>query len=99
VALRVQVSKRAAEQVRRRADWWQINRPAAPGAVAEDFEEGVRLLAEHPGLGSLYEGSRVPGVRRLYLGRLKYFIYFKSDSGVLKVLAFWGAQRGRQPSL
>lgn len=95
--LRVVISKRAAEQVRRTAQWWSENRPAAPGAVAADFGEAVRLLVEQPGIGSKYEGSRTPGVRRLYLNRLQHFIYYKTDSGQLKVLAFWAARRGQQP--
>jgi plasmid stabilization system protein ParE len=97
VALRVVISKRAAEQVRRTAQWWAENRPAAPGAVATDFGESIRLLVEQPGIGSKYEGSRTPGVGRLYLNRLQHFVYYKADSEQLKVLAFWSASRGEQP--
>ena len=97
MGLRVVISKRAAFQIQRRAQWWLKNRPAAPGAVAADFGEAARLLAEQPGIGAKYEGSRTPGVRRLYLDRLEYFIYYKADAKVLRILAFWGASRGRQP--
>lgn len=93
----VLISKRAAAQVRRQAQWWEANRTAAPGAVAEDFAAAVKLLAEQPGVGSKYEGSRTPGVRRLYLGRLSYFIYYKADERTVRVLAFWSATRGDQP--
>ena len=91
------ISKRAAGQIQRRAQWWADNRPAAPGAVAADVGEAVRLLAEQPGIGAKYEGARTPRVRRLYLGRLEYFIYYTADANVLRVLAFWGASRGKQP--
>jgi plasmid stabilization system protein ParE len=97
VARQILISKRAAAQVQRRAKWWEENRPAAPGAVAEDFGEAVKLLAEQPGIGSKYEGTRTLGVRRLYLGRIEYFIYYKADVKTLRVLAFWGASRGKQP--
>ena len=93
----VQISARAAAQVQRQAAWWEANRTAAPGAVAEDFGEAVKLLAKQPGVGSKYEGSRTPGVRRLYLGRLSYFIYYKADVKTLRVLAFWSASRAKQP--
>ena len=93
----VQISKRAAAQVRKQAEWWEANRPAAPGAVAEDFGEAVKLLAKQPGVGSKYEGTRTPGVRRLYLGRVSYFIYYKADAETLRVLAFWSASRAKQP--
>ena len=93
----VQISKRAAAQVRKQAEWWEANRPAASGAVAEDFGEAVKLLAKQPGVGSKYEGTRTPGVRRLYLGRVSYFIYYKADAKTLRVLAFWSASRAKQP--
>ena len=93
----VQISKRAAAQVRKQVEWWEANRPAAPGAVAEDFGEAVKLLAKQPGVGSKYEGTRTPGVRRLYLGRVSYFIYYKADAKTLRVLAFWSASRAKQP--
>ena len=93
----VEISKRAAAQVRKQAEWWEANRPAAPGAVAEDFGEAVKLLAKQPGVGSKYEGTRTPGVRRLYLGRVSYFIYYKADAETLRVLAFWSASRAKQP--
>jgi plasmid stabilization system protein ParE len=99
VALQILISKRAAVQIQRRAQWWAINRPAAPGAVAADFGEAAKLLAEQPGIGSKYEGSRTPGVRRLYLGRIEYFIYYRADAAALRVLAFWGASRKKQPAL
>ena len=97
MTLRVLISKRASAQVQRRALWWAENRPAAPGAVAADFGEAIRILAEQPGIGAKYEGSRTPKVRRLYLGRVEYFIYYKADSNTLRVLAFWSASRGKQP--
>jgi len=97
--LRVKISARAAAEVRRAAEWWLNNRPAAPGAVADDFAASVALLAEQPGLGARYEGARVPGVRRLFLGRVGYFIYYRAEASELRVLAFWHASREHQPGL
>lgn len=99
MALRVKVSARAANHVRNAAKWWVANRPAAPGAVAVDFGESVALLAEQPGIGTKYAGTRTPGVRRLYLGRVRYFVYYKATSSELQVLAFWHASREHQPVL
>jgi len=97
VALRVKISARAAGEVRRAAEWWQANRPSAPGAISADFGESVALLAEQPGIGAEYEGSRTPEVRRLYLGRVRYFIYYKVESGSLNILSFWHARRESPP--
>lgn len=95
MALRVEISARAASQIPRAAEWWLQNRPAAPGAVAKDVGESVALLAEQPGIGARYEGARSPGVRRLFLGRIGYFLYCRVNDGTLEVLAH--ASRGQQP--
>jgi len=97
--LQVRISARAAAQIRQAAQWWQTNRPAASGAVGADFGEAIALLAEQPGIGARYEGARTPGVRRLYLGRVKYFVYYKAEGGELKILAFWHVSRSHQPAV
>jgi len=97
MARKVLVSARAAAQVRQAANWWQENRPAAPGAVAIDFREAIALLAEQPRIGAKYEGARIPGVRRLYLSRIRYFVYYLASDDSLRVLAFWHESRGHQP--
>jgi plasmid stabilization system protein ParE len=99
MALQVKISSRAAKQVQKAAEWWEQNRPAAPGAIGADFGEAVVLLAEQPGMGSKYEGARAPGVRRLFLGRVGYFIYYKVKGDTLQVLALWHASRDHQPAL
>ncbi len=99
MALRVKISARAAIQVRAAAAWWAETRQAAPGAIATDFGQAVSLLAAQPGLGARYEGSRTPGVRRLFLNRVGYFIYYRQQNGDLHVLAFWHSSREYQPTL
>jgi plasmid stabilization system protein ParE len=99
MTLRVKISARAASQVRRAADWWLDHRPAAPGAIAKDVGETIALLAEQPGIGARYAGARAPDVRRLYLGRVRYFIYYRVAGETLEVLAFWHARRRKQPRL
>jgi plasmid stabilization system protein ParE len=99
MALRVKIAAQAASQVRKAAEWWVVNRPSAPAAIAVDFGESVALLAEQPGLGAKYEGARTPGVRRLFLSRVGYFVYYKAEGDTLHVLAFWHASREHQPVL
>src|SRR5882672_1962393 len=99
MVLRVKVAARAANQVHSAAAWWASNRQAAPGAIGTDFGEAVALLAEQPGIGAKYEGTRTPGVRRLFLSRVQYFIYYKVEGDNLHVLAFWHASREHQPVL
>jgi plasmid stabilization system protein ParE len=99
MTLRVKISPRAALQIRRAAQWWIENRPAAPGAIGEDVGESLKLLAEQPGIGTKYTGARVGTVRRLFVGRVGYFLYYRVSGDALEVLAFWHASRGKQPKL
>ena len=99
MALRVKISARAAGQIQRAAQWWLENRQAAAGAIATDIAQSLALLAEQPGIGSKYTGARVGTVRRLYMSRVGYFLYYRVSRDVLEVLAFWHASRGKQPRL
>ena len=99
MTLQVKISARAASQIRRAAEWWAENRPAAPGAIRIDIGEALALLAEQPGIGALYEGARTKGVRRLLVGRIRYFIYYRATQDTLEVLAVWHVSRGKQPSV
>ena len=99
MTLRVKISARAAVQIRRAAEWWAENRPSAPGAIRVDIGQALTLLAEHPGIGVLYEGARTKGVRRLLVGRIRYFIYYRATQDTLEILAVWHVSRGTQPSL
>ena len=99
MALRVKVSARAALQIRKAAEWWAENRPAAPGAVRIDIGEALALLALQPGFGTPYEGARTKGIRRLLVGRIRYFIYYRATTEALEVLAVWHVSRGKQPAL
>lgn len=51
MALRVKVSARAASHIRKAAQWWAENRPAAAGAVRQDIGDALALLAQQPGIG------------------------------------------------
>lgn len=99
MTLRVKVSARAASQIHKAAEWWAENRPAAPGAVRTDIGEALTLLAQQPGIGVTYEGASTKGVRRLLVGRIRYFIYYRVTPEALEVLTVWHVSRGKQPSL
>ena len=61
--------------------------------------EALALLARQPSIGNVYEGARVKGVRRLLVGRIRYFIYYRVTPETLEVLTVWHISRGKQPSL
>ena len=75
------------------------HRLAAPGAVRMDLEAALALLIEEPGIGTRVETPRSVVVRRLYLPRVGYFIYYRVRGNFLEVVAFWHSRRELGPSL
>lgn len=97
--LAVEITPRALAQVERGALWWAKNRPAAPGAIRLDLGEALEVLAQQPGIGARCTARHYPDVRRLYLARTRYHVYYRVTGSTLIVLAFWHASRGRGPTL
>ena len=97
--LAVEVTLRAAAQLERAAAWWAENRTAAPEAIRVDFEEAKLLLAREPGVGAKSSSANYPDLRRLFLSRVRYHVYYRVRPGKVVILAFWHSSRGSQPSL
>lgn len=97
--LDVEVTARAAAQFETAAAWWAENRPAALGAVRIDFQEAKTLLSRQPGVGAISSTVRYPDLRRLYLPRVRYHVYYRVRTGKVVILAFWHASRGSGPGL
>ena len=85
-------------QLERAASWWRDHRPAAPDAVADDFEDALRLLVMQPELGARSASPRYPDLRRVFLSRIRYHVYYQSLPNKVVILAFWHASR-QSPSL
>jgi plasmid stabilization system protein ParE len=97
--LKVEVTPRAALQIEMAAKWWSTNRPAAPDAIRLDFQEAVALLSHQPDVGAKSRSPRYPGVRRLFLSRVRYHIYYHVQGEKVVILAFWHASRGSGPGV
>ncbi len=97
--LNVELTPRAAFQIEAAATWWSKNRPAAPAAIHIDFHEAVALLSRQPGVGAKSRSARFPDLRRLYLSRVRYHIYYRVPFEKIIILAFWHASRGSSPSV
>lgn len=74
---RLRISARAAAEIERADAWWRENRPAIPGALRDDLEAAFKLLFRQPGIGVRVSNARLAGTRRLYLGRIRYFLYYR----------------------
>jgi plasmid stabilization system protein ParE len=97
--LAVEITPRALAQVERAALWWAEHRPAAPSAIRLDLGEALEVLAQQPGIGARCSARHYSDVRRLYLARTRYHVYYRATAQKLIVLAFWHASRGRGPKL
>lgn len=93
------VTRRAAAEIERHAEWWSKNRPAAPGAIRKDLRAAFRVLKEHPGMGGLVGEASSPDIRRFYVDRIHYWVYFRVRGDRLEILSVWHSARGRGPAV
>ncbi|MBA3506730.1 MAG: type II toxin-antitoxin system RelE/ParE family toxin [Betaproteobacteria bacterium] len=100
MTLRLRITARAAAEIERAANtWWRENRLAAPNALREDLKAALNLLPQKPCVGVKVAGSRLSGTRRLHLGRIRYFVFYRVKGEDLIVLSVWHSSRGRGPSI
>jgi plasmid stabilization system protein ParE len=93
------IKARAEREITKAAEWWAENRTAAPGAVRDDFADALSLLCRQPGIGTRIETGRPVQVRRYFLSRTKYWLYYRVRGDRLEVLCIWHASRGIGPKL
>ncbi|MEO8196295.1 MAG: type II toxin-antitoxin system RelE/ParE family toxin [Thermoanaerobaculia bacterium] len=99
--LRLRVAPRAAIQIQTAARWWKVNRTKAPAAFFEDLSRTLAILRVQPDLGMRVANPNLPGVRRVLLERVRYYLYYCEDdtNEVLEVLALWHSSRDSKPDL
>jgi plasmid stabilization system protein ParE len=85
----IKISPRAADQIEAAAASWAENRPSAPGAIRSDVAQMLTILSAQPGIGAPARRTRIRGVRRASLPRVRYYLYYRVSGAVLEMLAFW----------
>ncbi len=97
----IRVSESAERQIFGAAQWWRENRTAAPEAVAEELTRAFALLSSNPSVGSPCSHPDFPNLRRIYLRRIRYHLYYEFDptAPAIDILAFWHSSRGADPPL
>ena len=92
------LSRRARRQLFTALGWWYSHRDKAPNAFDEDLNAAWELLSSAPDVGKAVSARR-PGVRRLLMERVRYYVYYRvTDSGVVEITAIWHSSR-RPPIL
>lgn len=99
MAMGLRIARRAESEIERANRWWLENRPAAPNAFRADLKGAFALLLRQPGVGVKVGNTRLSGVRRLHLGRIRYFVYYQIRGDEIVVLSVWHSSRGEAPSL
>ena len=97
--LALRIARRAATEIEQAELWWRQNRQAAPEALREDIQGAFTLLLRQPGVGTRVGNTRLSGVRRMYLGRVRYFVYYQVRGDQLVALSLWHSGRGKGPKL
>lgn len=89
MTLRLRITVRAAAQIETADNWW----------LEEDLKAAFALLLVQPGVGTKVANTRAEGVRRLHLGRVRYYVFYRVANGELVVLSVWHSSRGSAPAL
>ena len=72
--LKLIVWDRAARQIEEANDWWRAHRQSSPEALSDEVVRAFELLSRQPGVGIPAQSGHLPGVRRLLLRRVGYFL-------------------------
>jgi plasmid stabilization system protein ParE len=91
----------ASGHVTEAAHWWLEHRSKAPGALHEELQQALQLVASHPEVGAAARNVKLAGVRRILLRRVGYHLYYRrlDSPACIQVVAFWHTSRGEPPRL
>jgi plasmid stabilization system protein ParE len=95
----VDITEAAQAHIAAASTWWAEHRTAAPDAVIEDLDRVLGLLLAEPEMGTKARSTRLSGVRRVTLSRIRYHLYYRLVDDTIQVLAFWHTSRGQGPEL
>lgn len=93
--LPLQVTHRAAREIRIASGWWDENRPAAPDAFRDAIDKAFELIRTEPNIGAFATNVKLPGVRRILLSKVRYYLYYrvKGKRRAVEVVALWHTSR------
>jgi plasmid stabilization system protein ParE len=97
----VAFTPRASREVAEAKRWWRANRTKAPNALEEELRTALELISSTPPIGAVARNVSLPSVRRIFLNRVNYFLYYRThaDSRTVEGVALWHARRGSDPRL
>jgi plasmid stabilization system protein ParE len=87
------ISERARRHIDEAQRWWLENRDKAPEALEEELRETFALLLDTPAIGALVPTRKRKFMRRIYLPRTRYYVYYLNRAPGIEILALWHAAR------
>lgn len=97
----VSFTPRAKREVAEAKRWWRAGRTKAPDALEEELRTALDVIERTPQIGAIAYNVALPGVRRVFLNRVNYFLYYRAklETRTIEVVALWHARRGTGPKL
>ncbi|MSO34864.1 MAG: hypothetical protein EXQ54_00335 [Acidobacteria bacterium] len=95
---RVRFTATARQHVTQERSWWLAKRDHQE-LFATELESAVNILAIMLGVGTPYLRTELPALRRLYVRKVGYHVYYTFDDDEVIVRALWGARRERGPTI
>ncbi len=89
----IELTNLAERQLLAARAWWRRNRDKAPGAFDEEMDSALLYISENLSICTAYRNARRPGVRRLLIERIRYYVYFRVAGTSIQVLRIWHASR------
>jgi len=87
------ISERARRQIDEAQRWWLKNRDKAPDALEDELSATFQLILKTPEIGVLVPTRRRKFMRRIYLPRTRYYVYYLNSAPGIEILALWHASR------
>jgi hypothetical protein len=98
--LKLELAARADREIERALKWWIEHRQDSPALLSDEIGEYFDKLKMSPSLGEPWGMRRGKEIRRVLLPRTKKQLYvMRPDPNTVRVICFWGGQRGREPKL
>jgi plasmid stabilization system protein ParE len=99
--VKLRVAEVAQRQIARIEKYWFDQRPDAETLFADELTATFHAITTIRYAGSRWPTTRRPELRRILMPRSMNHLYFVVDiaGDTVRVLAVWGARKGRTPRL
>ena len=95
----MRISADAEAQLATIRTWWTANRPGALDLFDRELDAAVSTIAGAPQAFPVYRREGDANVRRIFLPKTRYAVYYADESETVLIVAVWHTARGSGPPL